>query len=282
VPPILSLLCRELNERRFTEPAGTLEAPAAQITFCETEADIETIIAAFYERCLAGRPEAVRTFIEEELVSYSGGRVAQDEKSILRVFEEGCEVPGAWDDRRAVGYGAPDAARACLEDLVNQRLLTAIGGENATYELVHDLLAVVVEKSRTAREERFKKEQADRRAEAEAERAKEAEKHAKEQKETAAKLRWLAWMLALVALAAAAAAMFGFWQKGQAEKNASELAASKAGQSNLLYIIEDDVADKAMKLGQSTLMTDINKKVLDYFTTTHHTRVMTMRFAYKL
>src|SRR4029450_8821883 len=32
VPPILSLLCRELNERRFTEPEGTAEEPAAQIT----------------------------------------------------------------------------------------------------------------------------------------------------------------------------------------------------------------------------------------------------------
>ena len=59
-----------------------------------------------------------------------------------------------WDDRRAVGYGDPGEARACLEDLVNHRLLTALGGgENPGYELIHDLLAAVVEKSRTAREE---------------------------------------------------------------------------------------------------------------------------------
>ncbi len=32
-PPILSLLCRELNERRFTKPLGTPEKPAEQITF---------------------------------------------------------------------------------------------------------------------------------------------------------------------------------------------------------------------------------------------------------
>ena len=61
VPPILSLLCRELNERRFTEPAGTPEEPAAQIAFGEGESGIETIIANFYDRCLAGRPEAVRS-----------------------------------------------------------------------------------------------------------------------------------------------------------------------------------------------------------------------------
>jgi hypothetical protein len=127
VPPILSLLCRELNERRFTEATGTSETPAQQITFREDEADIETIIAAFYERCLAGRPEAVGTFIEEELVSYSGARLAQDEKSFLRVFEEGCQVPGAGDYRHAAGFGDATAARACLEELVNQRLLSPLG-----------------------------------------------------------------------------------------------------------------------------------------------------------
>jgi hypothetical protein len=67
VPPILSLLCRELNERRFTRPAGTPEAPAAQISFSEGDADIETIISTFYERCLAGCPEAVRTFMKKSL-----------------------------------------------------------------------------------------------------------------------------------------------------------------------------------------------------------------------
>src|SRR6266536_1673870 len=49
VPPILSLLCRELNERRFTEPGGTPEMPARQITFSESDADVETIIKTFYE-----------------------------------------------------------------------------------------------------------------------------------------------------------------------------------------------------------------------------------------
>lgn len=150
VPPILSLLCRELNERRFTQPAGSPEAPAAHLMFRENDADIETIIASFYKRCLAGLPEAVRIFIEEELVRYSGVRLVQDEKSILTAFEEGCEIPGAAHGRRAPGFGDVSAARACLHDLVNQRLLSALGDRTRSYELVHDLLAGVVEKSRTA------------------------------------------------------------------------------------------------------------------------------------
>jgi tetratricopeptide (TPR) repeat protein len=154
VPPILSLLCRELNERRFTSPAGSQQAPAEEITFRESDADIETVITAFYERCLAGRPEAVRIFIEEELVSYSGARLSQDEQSILKMFEEGCEIPGAAADRRGRGFGDAGLARACLRDLVNERLLSPLGGETPSYELIHDLLAGVVEKTRANRRER--------------------------------------------------------------------------------------------------------------------------------
>jgi tetratricopeptide (TPR) repeat protein len=154
VPPILSLLCRELNERRFTPPAGSPQAPAEEITFRESDADIETVITAFYERCLAGRPEAVRIFIEEELVSYSGARLSQDEQSVLKVFAEGCEIPGAAGDRRAQGFGDGSLARACLRDLVNERLLSPLGGETPSYELIHDLLAGVVEKTRANRRER--------------------------------------------------------------------------------------------------------------------------------
>jgi hypothetical protein len=185
VPPILSLLCRELNERRFTEPGGASETPAQQITFRENEPDIGTIINAFYERCLAGRPEAVRIFIEEELVSpYSGARIQQDQRSILKVFADGCKIPGASDDRRAAGYGDPGAARACLEELVYQRLLTVVsGGENPAYEVVHDLLAGLVEKSRTAREERLEKERAERRAEQEKRAKEEAEARAMVERE---------------------------------------------------------------------------------------------------
>jgi uncharacterized protein HemX len=94
-------------------------------------------------------------------------------------------------------------------------------------------VAAVSGKSRAAREERFAKEQADHRAE--------QEKRAKEEAQARA------WILALVALAAVAAAIFGFWQKGQAEKNESKLAASKAGQSELLYIIERERRGRSEK-----------------------------------
>jgi hypothetical protein len=158
VPPILSLLCRELNARRFTARG----APAPQVVFRESDSDMETIIAAFYERCLAGRPAAVRIFIEEELVSYSGARLAQDEGSILRVFTDGCEIPGGPDGSWADGFGNQDAARRCLDELIRERLFSPLGDQR--YELIHDLLALVVDRSRTARAERLDKEHARRQA----------------------------------------------------------------------------------------------------------------------
>jgi tetratricopeptide (TPR) repeat protein len=240
VPPILSLLCQELNLRRFPQPTGAEGRPVAQITFGEGESGIETIIANFYERCLAGRPEAVRIFIEEKLVSGSGARLQHDEKSMLKVFAEGCEIPGAAEDRRAAGYGEDAKARVCLGDLVNQRLLISVGGgENPSYELIHDLLARVVQKSRTAREERFEKEQADLRAEAEKKAKDEAEARAQIERDRVAALdvalkketdarqdadrarrraRWLAITAILVALVAAITSIVAFKARTEAEK----------------------------------------------------------------
>ena len=125
VPPILSLLCRELNERRFTEPGRHSRKPAAQITFSESDDRYRNDYHSFLRAMPCRTPEAVRMFIEEELVSYSGARLAQDEKSILKLFEEGCEIPGAADGR-APRVLATRKARDCLEDLVNQRLLTPL------------------------------------------------------------------------------------------------------------------------------------------------------------
>jgi tetratricopeptide (TPR) repeat protein len=241
VPPILSLLCRELNERRYPQPPGAFGPPLAEIVFDEQKTNVETILETFYERCLAGRPEAVRIFIEEDLVSRSGIRLQNDEQSIVDVFANGVGP-------HAVGYGAGGAATACLRELVNERLLSPVsGGETPRYELTHDLLCRVVYKSRTAREERIEKERevkakedAERRAEQEkrakegaearekaerelrreqearaaeaekaqrfqAERAKEAEDFARAQKEAASKLRRRAVVMAMIACVAVTA-----------------------------------------------------------------------------
>jgi hypothetical protein len=186
VPPILSMLCRELNERRIADKTP-------DIVFDERKTDVEKILDLFYQRCLAGRPEAVRIFIEEDLVSRSGIRLQNDERSILETFTNGCEIPGDEMGRHADGYGDRDAATASLRELVNERLLIPIdGGENPRYELNHDLLCRIVYKSRTARQERLEIERLEHRATEEvkakedAERRVEEEKRAKEEAEARA------------------------------------------------------------------------------------------------
>jgi WD domain, G-beta repeat len=254
VPPILSLLCRELNQGRYLQPPGVFGPPLAQIVFDEQTTNVETILETFYERCLAGRPEAVRIFIEEDLVSRSGLRLQNDERSIVDAFANGVGP-------HAAGYGDRGAATDCLRALVNERLLSPVsGGETPRYELTHDLLCRVVYKSRTARQERIEKERLERRAEQETRAKEEAEarekterglrqaqetlaaenaKYAKEQKEAASKLRRLAWMLALVAVAAGAAAIFGFWQKAEAERQAT-FAEQAASQANVFLALNSN------------------------------------------
>jgi hypothetical protein len=58
-----------------------------------------------------------------------------------------------------MSFSVADAARACLKELVYQRLLSPSGGNQPVYELINDLLASVAEQSRTARRERFEKEE---------------------------------------------------------------------------------------------------------------------------
>ena len=183
----------------------------------------------------------------------------QDEKSILSCFDEGWEISGAPDDRRAPGFGDADKARACLNDLVNERLLTSLGGgDNPNYELIHDLLATVVERSRTAREERFAKDQADRRAE--------ADRKAKDEAENQARLarRWVC--LVSVALAVASlAALFAFTEWYNATKATRETRKTKHDSNNFITFMHGSMSGIFGKAGRMDLMREINVRVITYY-----------------
>jgi WD40 repeat protein len=178
VPPLLSLVCRELNERRRA-------SGQSQITGALLEGTRSEILANFYERCMEGQPAAVRAFVEDELMSESGYR----ENVTLE---------------RAVGTlthkGAPPDA---LERLVKSRLLRIderLGVPRV--ELTHDVLAEVVLPSRRTRHEREEKqklEQEKLRADADAH---EARQRFREERRKAHQLRVLAFTAVTVAIAA--------------------------------------------------------------------------------
>ena len=137
VPPLLSLLCDELNRARD----GALSITAELV-----EKKHGDILEQFYARCFAGFPPAVRSFIEDRLVTVSGHRnlvAREDAESELS------------------RSGVPDPAGA-INTLLARRLLSAEEhGGTQRVEITHDVLAALVTDSRNKRQERERAERAE-------------------------------------------------------------------------------------------------------------------------
>jgi tetratricopeptide (TPR) repeat protein len=126
-PSLLSLVCRELNERRI---ARRLDQIGADLL----AGSRDEIIEGFYERCLADQPEAVRAIVEDRLLSDSGYRESVTLDSARRTL---------------IDAGVPAAA---LDELVRRRLLRTeerLGVPRV--EIIHDVLTSVIRKSRDTR-----------------------------------------------------------------------------------------------------------------------------------
>lgn len=138
-PWLLSLVCRELNERR-------LRQGLPRITADLLAGSRERILQDFYERCLADQPPAVRAFVEEELLTDSGARENMDLERARRELRD---------------RGAPPSA---VNELVKRRLLhleERLGRQRV--ELSHDVLTDVVKKNRDKRLEQKKAQEAEQR-----------------------------------------------------------------------------------------------------------------------
>jgi TPR repeat protein len=144
-PALLSLFCRELNEKR-------LALGLDRVTPGLLAGNRESIIESFYENALADQDPAVRKFVEDELLSYNGVRESVSLDRANQVLGA-AEVP-------------PDA----LNTLVNRRLLRFEERFGvARVEIIHDALAAIIRTSRDIRRGREEESEASRRK-AEAER----------------------------------------------------------------------------------------------------------------
>ena len=143
-PPLLSVICRELNDRR--RALGQSQITAEMVTGNRRE-----ILTDFYERSVSDLPEPMRRFVEDKLLTKSGFR---DNLALETALEE------------------PGVTKALIDTLVSRRLLRLedrLGTQRV--ELTHDVLADVVRASRDARQQRLALEEAaarERRALAEA------------------------------------------------------------------------------------------------------------------
>ena len=186
-PSLLSLVCRELNNRR-------IELGLPQITADLLAGNRERILHDYYERCVADQPPAVRAFVEDELVTDSGLR-------------ENIALERA---RKALTQsGAPDSA---IDDLVRRRLLHLEERlDIQRVELTHDVLTAVVKKSRDERHQR--------------EATLRAEQQAQEVREKARR-QWRRLTVTIVGMAAALVVMSAFgafsfiqWQEASGRRS---------------------------------------------------------------
>jgi tetratricopeptide (TPR) repeat protein len=134
VPPLLSLMCTELNAQRLATGEETIAAE-------QLEGRSGHILEKFYSDTFANHPTAVREFVEDRLLSESGYRQA--------VTLDTAEAD-------LVRSGLPkDATLNAITDLVERRLLVVEerGGVRRV-ELTHDVLTAVASASRANRRER--------------------------------------------------------------------------------------------------------------------------------
>lgn len=135
-PALLSLVLRELNERRLAR------GPDAKITPDLLDVEQHKIFEDFYLRTLADFPPGVRLFIEDELLTASGHRNS-----------------AALDD----ALTRPDVTLPILNELVNRRLLAYEDRHHTRrVELTHDVLVPVIKASRDSRLTREALAQAER------------------------------------------------------------------------------------------------------------------------
>lgn len=139
-PALLSLFCRELNQKRRDRGDATISLELVR-------GSREEILQEFYDGCFADQPPGVRAFVEEELLTESGFR-----ESLTRERAEQ-EL-----SRRGVAPGA-------LDVLISRRLLQVEDRLRVQrVELTHDVLAEVARQSRAGRRHQEALEEAERQA----------------------------------------------------------------------------------------------------------------------
>jgi hypothetical protein len=123
-PALLSVVCRELNNKRR-------KLGEAKITASLLEGSQQQVLTELYENSVADLPNEVRRFVEESLITVSGYRDTE-------AMENALSTPGV--------------SRESINRLVERRIIRREDhGGVERLELTHDLLTSVVRASRDSR-----------------------------------------------------------------------------------------------------------------------------------
>jgi tetratricopeptide (TPR) repeat protein len=240
-PSLLSLICRELNNARIAKGR-------AEISVDLLAGSHDTILADFYERTLADQPEALRRYIEDELLTDSGFRESIAEERVRKAF--------------AAAGARPDALAA----LVDRRLLRIEERLDVRrVELTHDVLCSVVRASRDSRHEREARDEAERKL---------AEQRARQRatRKALVRARQIAAVCAVLAVGAIASAIFGYQSSKRAQLAEAQalqtraMAESARGEAEKLIVyLLDDFYLELEPVGRLDIVAGLSKRALDYY-----------------
>jgi WD40 repeat protein len=219
VPPLLSLVCDELNMAR-------LAAGASTITSDQVKEQSKDILQNFYARSFDGLPTSVQRFVEERFVTTVGehrNSIARDD-AISELAKSGVENPAG-----------------AIDHLINRRLLSAEErGGVLRLEITHDVLAPVVVRARDRRQAR--------------EAVEAAEKHAREARadeQRRAQLYRTRLAMTIFAVLAGLAVISSFWAWRASENLAA--ANTRLSEANWDLIVANENLSLAMDETRSRL-----------------------------
>jgi len=201
VPPLLSLICAELNAQRFAADGSVLQT---SIEPSQLQGRSEDILQRYYNDCFSPHPTALRHFVEDRLLSADGTvRESATEETALREMQ-----------KAGINHGE---AEKSIEALLNQRLLVAEErGGARRLELTHDVLTGV---ARLSRDQRYERERE----------AKAQELAAAAQRQRNRLLRLVAAFGLLAATSVVAAALaFNAWRQAKADRERAVAAEESA------------------------------------------------------
>ena len=215
VPPLLSLLCDELNQLRLEHQQPTLAGDQASLA--ELERVGQSILDSFYTRSFNDLHPALRAYVEDRMVTVGGHR-----------------NPIAYEDAVAelLGAGVVNPANA-IHQLIQGRLLSIEDrGGIQRLEITHDVLTPLVVRSRDERRERQRAEK----AEAEREEAKQRELKGRRERRRWQLLAAGMSVLALVAICGMAWAVVATQEARRQKEEASkqeEIARTQADKTRI-------------------------------------------------
>ena len=226
-PSLLSLICRELNDKRVAAGRDT-------ITLDLLAGSHASILSDFYERALADQPPAVRSAIEDVLLTESGYRENVAAERVMAAFAQAGAAPGA------------------LAALVDRRLLRIEERlDIRRVELTHDVLCGVVGASRAQRQEREAHA-------ATAQRLQEQHERERTTRRTLVRTRQVAFACALLGLGAIGASLYAVSAKRDAQQ-------ARGQAENLIAYLSVDFAHELEGSGRQSAVANLDRRSVAYY-----------------